>query len=67
MDVFLAQKGEMNPVTVQMIKAESGFNVLKAVRNNHIYLIDEMIVSRPTMRLVDGINTIAAILYPQFF
>lgn len=67
MDVFLAQKGVMNPVTVEMIKAEAGFSILKAVRNDHIYLIDEMIVSRPTMRLLDGVNTIAATLYPQCF
>jgi iron complex transport system substrate-binding protein len=67
MDVFLAQKGVMNPVTVQMIKAEAGFNILKAVRTGHIYLIDEMIVSRPTMRLVEGIHIIAATLYPQCF
>ena len=67
MDVFLAQKGVMNPVTVAMIEAEAGFSILKAVRNNQIYLVDEVIVSRPTMRLLDGINTIAAILYPEVF
>ncbi len=61
-DVYLAQKGRMNPVTVEDIKNEPGFQVIKAIRNNRIFVIDEMIVSRPTLRLLKGINKIADIL-----
>ncbi len=61
-DVYLAQKGRMNPVTVEEIKNEPGFQVIKAIKNNRVFLIDEMIVSRPTLRLLKGINTIAGIL-----
>lgn len=64
-DVFLAQKGRMNPVTVEMIKKEPGFQVIKAVRNNQVYLVDEKLVSRPTPCLLEGINTVFRILYPQ--
>ncbi|HHD63960.1 MAG TPA: ABC transporter substrate-binding protein [Desulfobulbaceae bacterium] len=64
-DIFLAQKGRMNPVTIEMIKKEPGFHVIKAVRENRIFLIDEKLVSRPTMGLLEGIQTVHDILYPQ--
>ncbi len=64
-DVFLAQKGRMNPVTVEMIKKEPGFQVIKAVKNNRIYLVDEKLVSRPTMGLLKGIQVVYDILYPH--
>ncbi len=66
-DVFLAQQGVMNPVTVDDIKNEPGFNIIKAVKTNQIYTIDEMIVSRPVLRLLTGIRTMGEILYPNLF
>ncbi len=66
-DVFLAQVGVMNRVTGDMIKNEPGFSVIKAVQEDHVYLIDEMIVSRPSFRLLKGIHTIGRILYPDIF
>jgi iron complex transport system substrate-binding protein len=67
MDVYLAQSGPMNRVTIDMIQNESGFSAIKAVQNRQIYLIDEVLVSRPTVRLLEGIRTIAKILYPDHF
>nr|WP_321400843.1 ABC transporter substrate-binding protein [uncultured Desulfobacter sp.] len=63
-DVFLAQKGAMNQPSIEMIKEEPGFDVIQAVKNDQVYIVDEEIVSRPTMDLLKGINTIAEILYP---
>ncbi len=63
-DVYLAQKGTMNQPTLEMIKDEPGFNVIRAVKENQIFIVDEKIVSRPTMDLLKGIHTIAEILYP---
>ena len=64
-DVFLAQKGTMNKVTVETIVEEPGFQVIKAVREKQVYLIDETIISRPTPRLLLGIDRIREILYPD--
>ncbi|MDH3349091.1 MAG: ABC transporter substrate-binding protein [Desulfobulbaceae bacterium] len=64
-DVFLAQKGRMNSISVDDIKKEAGFQVIKAVKMNQVYLVEEAIVSRPTIKLVDGIKTIFTILYPE--
>ena len=66
-DVYLAQTGSMNQPTIAMIKNEPGYRVIKAIKNNEIYLVDEKIVSRPTMRLLCGIAETGGILYPEAF
>lgn len=66
-DVFLAQFGPMNRPTRQMIQTEPGFGIIRAIRQDQIYFIDEKLVSRPTMRMLEGICRIGRILYPQVF
>ncbi|MBW2439292.1 MAG: ABC transporter substrate-binding protein [Deltaproteobacteria bacterium] len=66
-DVYLAQSGTMNKPTIELITNEPGFNTVKAVAAREIYFVDEQIVSRPTMRLLDGIYQIGKILYPADF
>ena len=66
-DVFLAQSGKMNRITAEILKTEPGFSAIKAVQNNRICIVDETIVSRPTVRLLIGIKTIGACLYPEVF
>ncbi|OIP51489.1 MAG: peptide ABC transporter substrate-binding protein [Deltaproteobacteria bacterium CG_4_10_14_3_um_filter_60_8] len=66
-DVFLAQKGAMNIIDIDTIVREPGFAAIKAVRENKVYLIDERLVSRPTMRLLDGMHQIGELLYPNYF
>lgn len=66
-DIFLAQKGKMNMVSIEQIKQEPGFNIIKAVKNNKIYLIDENIISRPVPGLYQGILCIGKALYPDIF
>ncbi|MGD8291876.1 MAG: ABC transporter substrate-binding protein [Desulfobacterales bacterium] len=66
-DVYLSQSGAMNRPTISMIKNEPGFSIIKAVYNNQIFIIDEQIVSRPTLRLLDGIGEIGKFLYPDVY
>ena len=66
-DVFLAQHGTMNRPTLELITREPGFQVIRAVRDGRVYIIDEGIVSRPTFRLLSGIFEIGKILYPDIF
>lgn len=66
-DVYLAQTGVMNHTSLDMIKNEPGFSIIRAVKENQIYLIDEELVSRPVFRLLIGIETIGIILYPKLF
>ncbi len=66
-EVYLAQSGTMNPVSKDRIAQEPGFQVIKAVKDGRIVLIDELIVSRPTLRLIQGIFEIGKALYPDVF
>jgi iron complex transport system substrate-binding protein len=64
-DVFLAQTGRMNRVGKSTIMEEPGFQAIKAIQNGRVYVIDEKLVSRPTMRLLLGIQQINEMLYPR--
>jgi len=64
-DAFLSQVGRMNRIHPQDIYQEPGFQLIKAVRNRSVCLIEEEIVSRPTMRLLTGIRQIQSCLYPD--
>jgi iron complex transport system substrate-binding protein len=66
-DVYLAQSGTMNPGNIDRIRAESGFQAIRAVKTGQVYFIDERLVSRPTLRLLDGIFEIGRVLYPDVF
>ncbi|RWX50123.1 iron complex transport system substrate-binding protein, partial [Candidatus Electrothrix marina] len=64
-DVFLAQEGRMNKVTAEMIKNEPGFQVIKAVQEGQVFLVDEKLVSRPTLGLLEGMQRVFTLLYPD--
>ena len=64
-DFFLAQHGRMNPVDINTILNEPGFMAIKAVRDGNVYLIEEALVSRPTLRILDGIEELNALFYPE--
>ena len=65
-DLYLAQSGRMNPVTVEDIVNEPGFGVIKAIRERQVFLVGEDMVSRPTMGLIDGIAFVKSLLYPDY-
>ncbi len=62
-DVYLAQKGRMNPVTIKEIMETPGYEAIKAVQQGEVYLVDESIVSRPVPGLLRGIQAVHDILY----
>jgi len=65
-DIFLSQFGRMNPITVEAIENEPGFKAIRAVREKKIYLIEEQLVSRPTLRILEGIARLHKIFFePQ--
>ena len=65
-DVYLAQKGPMNPgITPETIKVRPGFDKIKAIQEGQVFLIDEKLVSTPTLRLADGAEALVRLLYPE--
>jgi len=66
-DVYLVQQGRMNRVSIEEIKKEPGFSLIRAVREGEIHFVDEALVSRPTPALLEGVRSIGRILYPTIF
>ncbi|MCJ2163002.1 MULTISPECIES: ABC transporter substrate-binding protein [unclassified Pseudodesulfovibrio] len=63
-DVYLAQYGTMNEVSIPEIKNGPASSRIKAVLSGNVFLVDEHLVSRPTMRLLQGIEIIYQLLHP---
>ena len=63
-DVYLAQRGTMNDVTVKDIVGSPAASRIKAVLTRNVFLVDEHLVSRPTLRLIEGIDTVFQLLHP---
>jgi iron complex transport system substrate-binding protein len=64
-DVYLAQYGVMNEVDIHDITGSPAASRIKAVRDRNVFLVDERLVSRPTMRLLNGIETVYKLLHPS--
>jgi len=64
-DVYLAQYGPMNQVEPRTIMTGPAASRIKAVRDRNVFLVDEHLVSRPTMRLLKGIDTVHRLLHPN--
>ncbi len=60
-DVYLIQRGPMNPTPVPLAQ-RSRLAGLPAVINNHVYEVDEHLFSRPGPRNVDAVEWLARML-----
>ena len=54
-------------VTAESVAARAGWEALDAVKNGQIFPFDDNLVSRPSPRLVDGLEALAKILHPDLF
>jgi len=54
-------------VTVEMVKERPGWEVITAVKNGAIYPIDDILISRPGPRIIDGLEALARIIHPELF
>lgn len=64
-DVYFATKDQWS--SPGNIPGRAGYNQLKAVKNNRVYIIDANTVNRPSLRLVEGLETVARLLHPDLF
>jgi len=51
----------------QTVAARPGWSQITAVKGGRVYTVDPDIVSRPGPRLVDALDTLARLLYPEKF
>ena len=63
--VISSMAGGLSPE--YLIKSWRKWNQLSAVNNNQVYVVDAELFDRPTPRLVDGLEAIAAIIHPELF
>lgn len=65
-DVYLSQRGAMNAGgSEHSIKIRPGFDTIKAVQEDKVYLINEKIISSPTFRYDKGVRELARYMYPE--
>lgn len=65
-DLYLAQSGRTNPVSVDDILREPGFKAIPAVRKRQIFLVDEELIAQSTMALIQTIGFVKSLLYPDY-
>jgi iron complex transport system substrate-binding protein len=53
--------------SVAQVEAIPGWNVISAVQNNRVYVIDGDLFSEPGPRVADQVLAVATCLYPQLF
>ena len=53
--------------TPDAVKARPGWSAISAVKNDRIYGVDPDLVSRPGPRVVEGLEQLARLLYPERF
>ncbi len=59
----MTKEPDLEQVSAEWRKYES----LPAVRNNRIFIVDADLFDRPTPRLINGLETLAAIIHPELF
>jgi len=65
-DVFISQRGVMNAGgNYHSIVIRPGFDAIKAVKNDRVYVINQKIISSPTFRYSKGVREIARMMYPD--
>lgn len=65
-DVYVSQRGAMNAGgNLISIGERDGFDTIKAVRENRVYLITDKLINSPTFRFQKGISEMARFLYPE--
>ncbi|HZU76871.1 MAG TPA: ABC transporter substrate-binding protein [Dehalococcoidia bacterium] len=58
---------EASGVTPDSVRARPGWDAISAVKNGKVYTVDPDVVSRPGPRIVDAVETLAKLLYPDRF
>ena len=66
-DLIVLGDNTYGGVTPEQVAARTGWQALKAVQQQHVFIFDDNVVSRPGPRLVDGLEAMARLLHPDLF
>jgi len=62
-DVYIADSGSMSKPGD--ITKRAGFDVLTAVKDGHVYVIDDNLIARPGPRLAQGLQELVKMIHPE--
>ena len=54
-----------NPV--EEIKSRLSWDTIQAIQNDHVYMLDEVILGRPATRIGEAVEIVAETVYPELF
>jgi iron complex transport system substrate-binding protein len=57
----------LRKVNPALVRKRQGWTDMKAVRNNHIHIMEEPLFCRPSPRLLDGLSILAKTLHPEAY
>jgi iron complex transport system substrate-binding protein len=66
-DVIITTYGYYTPNAVEQVLARPSWKEVPAVKNKRVYDVNSDLVSRPGPRLVEGVEEIAKVVYPEVF
>ncbi len=66
-DVIMGPDNHGEALNVDMIITRTGWDSIRAVKENQIYVLDGNITSRPGPRIVNALGLVARALYPEAF
>ena len=66
-EVIVLGDGQFPGGTPDEVRRRPGWAVISAVKNDRVYAVDDNLVSRPGPRVVDGLEQVAKLLYPELF
>jgi iron complex transport system substrate-binding protein len=58
---------ETRDVTADLVAARPGWDEIEAVQTGRIHVVDPDIMNRPGPRIVDAMETLVQLLYPELF
>ena len=66
-DVIIITYGDFVEGAVQQVLAREGWQDINAVKNDQVVDVDSDTTTRPGPRLVEGVEEIAKVVYPELF
>ena len=63
--ILLGDAAYVPPVTAEVVSARPGWAGMTAVKEGNIFPIDDILVTRPGPRLVDGLAALIAAIHPE--
>jgi iron complex transport system substrate-binding protein len=66
-DIILLGDAVWGGVTAESVAARAGWESLQAVKEGRVYPFDDNLASRPGPRMVDGLEALAKLMYPELF